>query len=1245
MFKHKRKLGCVFLLMMLCLAAGPAGAEEDLLWPVKSDLVCKNWSLDEARSWVKVGDVKIWNTDTDLNVQVTAIENFKIATIQIHVAMNDTDEFVPILNKKSKPIPGKFIYKTEYPGLTDEHSLILPISDLDVCWGMPEKCPLNRYIIIHAELVKYDETTGKYENIGEGAYGLGNKTFSRVVKGDTNLEGTDWGYYYEYPLAKVEPGHFIDANVNGLAFLTPTQSGTTGDNGQFRFIPGERVYFFVGSLNLGDALADRSVSPADLFAGADMDDNRVINMAWLLQSLDADGMAGQGAINITQEVVACLEDALEGLPPLPDNPAEFFTDETAVGALIQATQASCSALVPITREEAWENLSSGQKAANLMKKNVSKNPDMKSDKAKIEIMPVYVPAQRSDNTPTTVVYHDADGNVIEERNVAKPVVVAYIEEVEGTGASDVFVAVSRDDGDTWKRRNISRTADKSSKAGCPGDSQKPMLNVKDNKILVAWTDKFCRGGRPRYAITVCPDLDEDGSPDESCEICQLTSEGEMCRIDYSDDDAFYQEDLYGASGPQRSVIYEEYPEKGEVAYSCVWAARGIIDPDTGEIMWFKPERLTSGRRDAFQLNSAAADDAGFALVWQEDPKGLVPGEGDGPGEGWSGANTHSKSDIWYSFIKWDDFDRVSESYDPLDNSANIVDRDPDVIGRLNALVPMSIPVKITDNDVCSLENMVPGGGNGEHDYDGEGEGTHCYCGDVEAIGTAESPGSNPLCAYTVPVTNPKGEVHNVCVTTDGRLLDGDTGASRPNLFLQPYMKPDGSKSAWAILGYEESKGVGIPPEGEHDDDHETADGISVIAPEEGDDGRYKPDVGKNVIYHSFEFSQPATVDGGGILNQPETDADGNPVYLVDEFGQLLLDWKGNPQLAYENARRVRFLVQPKSKAGASKTVLVTLYRQGEEGSGKPADIFMRRLKAPSSGNPYAFGGFLPGAQNVSSVEPTELFQDPFDTEAPVKMLRWAWSPANLADSSAKNPYTDARAHRGALNGDELIIGYTLTPNWGRKANDKYDLYVRRSFNGGQSWTTDPADPNPIEHNVVFRVPVIDDVNQTVTWDEEVVTTQFQPGASEPPRNVSNLRNNRTSVLEPRIVKTPGSITKPDGTATGYPEDIQDTSVYQVAYGLEFNQNTLPEDVVFPQLPLDIYYSRTMDKGQRYEGVIITPQDGSGKPQEGWNPLAKDKPEQGAAQVKQTPDGSRMYGIWLEEGESGSDIMFRRVDYR
>ena len=221
--------------------------------------------------------------------------------------------------------------------------------------------------------------------------------------------------------------------------------------------------------------------------------------------------------------------------------------------------------------------------------------------------------------------------------------------------------------------------------------------------------------------------------------------------------------------------------------------------------------------------------------------------------------------------------------------------------------------------------------------------------------------------------------------------------------------------------------------------------------------------------------------------------------------------------------------------GDSGTVLVALYRQGEEGSGKPADVFLRRIVAPSKNNPYAFAAFVPGAQNVSSVTPTVTFQDPFDEEKPVKMLRWSWTPANLDDTSGAYARDDAMADRGALNGDDLIIAYSWTPNWGRNANDKYDLFIRRSFDGGQSWTTDP-DGDVVEYSVAYRVPIVDEENQEVIWDEEVVTTSYSAGASEPPRNVSNLRNNRTSVLEPRLVKTPGIHPNPDGSATLYPED-------------------------------------------------------------------------------------------------------------
>jgi hypothetical protein len=1256
-FKLKsRAIALALSFTALCLLSGSAGASE-LTWPVEADLLYNDG--DSVQSWHDGGDVSAWNDRDDLKIEIIAGENFRLSEVAIHI-VEHPDDFEQILDKKTRiPKISRLDYRTDYLGDygygVDEHLEVISLDEFEICWGVnPEKCPPNRYIIVHAELQYFDGIDKKgneiWVDIPEGAYAENGGRFDRFLKDEAPENAAAWGWYVTYPLAKVEPGHFIDANVHGLEYLTLTQSGRTGAEGQFWYLPNERVGFSVGRLFLGDALGDRRVGPVDLFEGADMDDDPVINLAWLLQSLDADGNPGQGSIDISDEVIACLESVL---PDPVRAPADLFADETAVGDLIEATQANCPvALAAITRDEARANLNSGQKAGNLMKKNISKTPGLKSDKAKIEIMPVYVEAMTSDDTPTEVVYYDENDEIIETREVAKPIVVSYLDEVDGTGAFDVFVAISRDDGDTWKRRNISKTADKSSLVGTPGHSWKPMLKVKDNKIFVAWSDKYCRGGRPGYAITVCPDIDGDGLPDE-CEVCRETEEGSRCMIDYPGDDAYWQDDIFGVGGPQRTVFYDDYPEMGEVPYSCVWTARGMIEPATGDIQWFKPERLTSGRRDAFQIFAGAGTGVAFAIVWQEDPKGLMPGEGDGPGEGWSGANTHNKADVWYSYITLSDFGKIDTAYPEGgfgEHDDDIVDTDPELAGRVKALVPMSLPVKISDNDVCSLENIAAEGGSGEHDFDGEGEGTHRYCGTIEGIGTADIPGSNPLCAYTIEKANPRGEIHNVCVTADGRLLDGNTGSSRPNIFLQPYKKPNGSKSAWVIIGYEESKGVGSPPEGEHDDDgcggaDDYVPDWPVEASDDHDDDRYKPDMGKNVIYHSFDLSNPKTVSGGGIINLPETDANGDPVYLVDEFGELLLDWKGDPQLAYENARRVRFITQPKSKAGGSKTVLVTLYREGEEGSGKPADVFMRRMVSLAGGNPYAFGNFLPGAQNLSSVEPTSTFQDPFDSEKPIKMVRWTWSHANLADSSARNPFSDARAHRGALNGDDLIIGYSWTPNWGRKANDKYDFYIRRSFDGGQAWKTDPSAASDIEHNVVFRVPILDEVNQEVIWDDEVVTTVYEPGDAEPPRNVSNLRNNRVTVAEPRLVKTPGTITNPDGTSTAYPEDIWNKDVYQLAYGLDFNQNTLPDGVEYPKLPLDIYYSRTMDKGQRYQSVIVTPQGGSGKPEEGWNPLAKDKPQQGAAQLRQTPDGSRMYGIWLEESDKGSDILFRRVDYR
>ena len=1239
-----------------------------------------------AGQTIDAGTASVWNSREKLQIQVEALEGWRISEIQIYVG---TD---PVPTKKDNPVPGKFPYKKEYTNPSHQHTLVLDLEeDLAFNWGAPWEDQRIQNIAVHTDLVQLDEK-GKVI-AEEGAWAFGPAAF----------EGGQWGWWFSYEIAHPRRGHFIDSPVGGLSFETPTHAGKTDESGGFDYFPGERVDLAVGSVHLGTPLASHKVSPLDIFEEADIDDPRVINMARLLQSLDADASPKDG-ISITGDVEACLDQAVQGLGLTG---VDFF-DDAQIESVIQGTINHCEGvdgitLTAVSAEDAKANLDRSLNTA-MFRKNVSRTPDLTSSKSKLNIMGMWFPALKANNEPATyadeaggeqpgVPYYDEDGDLIRVATEAKPIVAVYTDGVEETGAEDIFAAISRDDGNTFKRKNLSRAADRSSFTLANGEeyfgqTKKPVFQVKGNNILVAWTSKFCNGGRPAYAITTCDDPDTEAieTPDTGCQIvCRGNAENEVCEPDYPYDDEYYTEDIWGIGGPQRSVDYTDqgFPEVGEVPYSCVWTARGTIvtqgminsggfwaNYEVGEIVWFKPERLTSGRRDANQVFMGGAPGAGFAIAWQEDPEGLRPGSAAGPGPGWGGATTNHKTDIWYSYITMEDFRKVDMNFVPGGDPEH---DDPDFVGRPKALVPMALPVRLSDNDVVNTDNlMVELDGNGypvedgngnwipviNPDTNGEGTGSHAYGYAIEG-----------LCVDFHEFTNEQGVLKHVCITEDNRLLDGDTGASRPNVFLQPFTKPDGTKSAWAILAYEETKGVGIGAP-----DHEPGGGPY------GDE--YVPDSGKNVIYHSFEFTNPDLVSAGNIINLPERDADGNLVYLREVttdadgnpvqdadgnwvLGDLILDWQGLPQLAYENARRPRFLLQGKSAMGDSRTILLILYKEGQEGQGRPSDIMLRRVVVPAgqTGNPYRFSNLVcdatvvadngvtvcvDGAQNMSTVTPTETWINPnADPDAHgdgIKVVRWEQTPDNLDDPSWLNPYEEARAHRGQLRGDFAIMGYSYTPNWAaaRNGNDKYDFYVRRSFDGGQTWTTDPAGSG-VEHCYTFKDPE--------THEREEVCTFYPAGAFEMARNLSQLRNNKESVIEPRIVATPGTIKDPaTGLWTGIAEDKQNKNVFYVSYGTSTNPPQVhgdsDEEQEYP-VPLDLYYSFSMDRGETYAEVewVVNPDSlghNAGETVTGWDWLAKGDPEQGEAQLRMTPDGSRFYATWLQEGEEGSDIWFRRI---
>lgn len=1390
------KKTCLKLLLgtMIIVSTGlEALAEKQGYGPGRVDL-----KILAGRDHVEAGTGGIWNSRDKLHIQLDPSDGWRIHNIHLWVDVEN-----PPITATGNPKIGHFNFKEEYPApyvkeYDDGHifrrTLVMNLNeDLGFNWGQPWEYMRTQCVAIHMDIVKLD-TFGKvtdksgawvvpelivFEDPVQASEAVSSEVIADANTGEIvadastdenakkktsrmvanhehqkakkrweveelavdieSFDGGRWGWWFRYEMAHPRRAHFIDSPVGGMHVETPTFGGKTDGSGAFDYFPGERAEFMIGSVPIGTALADHRISPLDIFESTDTDDSRVINLAVLLQSLDSDGAPKQG-ITITDEVGELFSSAVGRLGSELDFANDFQIDSLVAEVIENSKDAmGNTGLVAVSREEAKGNL---EKSVNnsMFRKNVTRTPTLSTAKQKIDIMGVWFPALKANGEPadyidetgqlqTGIAYYDEEGKLIRVAHEAKPIVVTYCDAIEETGAHDVYVAISRDDGSTWKRKNVSRMADRSSFTlangePCYGHCKKPVFHISGNKVLVCWSSRFARGGKPRYAIKV-----EDPATPE-------------LEDDYPYDDMYYEEDIWGISGHQGSIDYAEqgYPEVGEVAYSAVWIARGIIltandlskSPwnatditgtplySTGDIVWFKPERLTSGRRDAYQLFCAKSDGIGFGLAWQEDPEGLRPGEAKGPGPGWGGATTNHKTDIWYSYITHEDFTKVDLNFISGGDSEHSHE---DFIGRPKALVPMSLPVRISDNDMVNTKNMwlqdldedgipdrdengniipiaheVTGSGDGEgsHRYGYMLDGLWDWNGMVyhewdEIINWQPGNGGTLYQFY-----NQQGVLKTVLITNDGRALDGNTGASRPNLFLQGYTKPDGTKSAWAIMAYEESKGVGLGPSDETGTGEQPQDGSGY------DPYDIPPDEGKVAIYHSFDFQNPDKVSAGMVLNLPETDDLGNPIYLCEpeylgssydettgtyipipnpDAGILICDWKGDPILAYENARRPRFILQSKAAAfggtkpdgtfkepGNSGTVLIVVYKEGQDGAGRPSDIMARRcvVKDPDGkilpGNPWDPKNFVPhneydtrpAVQNLSTKTPVHTWVNPNRDENAkgdgVKVCTWTQPDENRWLKSGSNPYEDARGHRGAMRGDYVMMGYSYTPNWAasRNAHDKYDFYIRRSFDGGQTWTHDPDATENMNHTDIFIDPdgisgaelneVGDDVSEATKHFE--VQTEYAPGAYEPARNLTLLKNNKVSIIEPRIVGTPGTI-KVNGVWTGRPEDQQNPNVIYVAYGTSTN---LPD---VDKAPEDIFWSFTMDKGNSFieDTWVVNPDsEGNNAGQEvtGWYRMAKGDQEQGEVQIRMTPDGSRFYGVWLDEGAEGSDTLFRRI---
>lgn len=105
----------------------------------------------------------------------------------------------------------------------------------------------------------------------------------------------------------VQTGIFVDSPVAGIGYRTATQDGFTNELGEYNYLPGEKVTFFIGGLEFPEVTASGMVTPADIAA----DPAVRTNILQILQTLDDDGDPSNG-ISIREEATA----AFTG--PLPD---------------------------------------------------------------------------------------------------------------------------------------------------------------------------------------------------------------------------------------------------------------------------------------------------------------------------------------------------------------------------------------------------------------------------------------------------------------------------------------------------------------------------------------------------------------------------------------------------------------------------------------------------------------------------------------------------------------------------------------------------------------------------------------------------------------------------------------------------------------------------------------------------------------------------------------------------------------
>ena len=232
--------------------------------------------------------------------------------------------------------------------------------------------------------------------------------------------------------------------------------------------------------------------------------------------------------------------------------------------------------------------------------------------------------------------------------------------------------------------------------------------------------------------------------------------------------------------------------------------------------------------------------------------------------------------------------------------------------------------------------------------------------------------------------------------------------------------------------------------------------------------------------------------------------------------------------------------------------------------------------------------------------------------------------------------------------------HAWSPNWrlNAKGSDRYDLYVRRSFDGGETWTTTPSDglasdgvtPYGGDGTVTCENYRPD---ETVPGDRNEPTAcfEFAAGANEHMRNVTQHRSMNITTLDPRYAPTKATIeegctdglfvdnTVIDGIFTcddlseeDLDSDLRDPSRYFMVYETGGDDYVVWTETDTDSADLVPCYPNTAYDVPNVAGTVL---EDSGFCNEFDRLNTAGDSHSSEANMEANPDGSKMYAVWAQ----------------